>query len=133
MAKITGAAPEEPDDDRSGRQMLAQALKRMRDELSETRRRERRRTLDSLPAGAGRPADDDRPQPPDDARLRAALEALAREYPQAAQVLLLRAREGLGAADAAKALGVSESRLKNDWAFARSWLRSELNRTEDRA
>jgi DNA-directed RNA polymerase specialized sigma24 family protein len=122
----TAAGADEPNDDQVRRRLLAQALERIRD----ASRRERRRTLDSLPADGGGPADDDWSQSPGDARLRAALEALARAYPQAARVLLLRTREGLGAADAAKVLGVSESAVKKDWAFARSWLRHELDRAD---
>ena len=126
----TAAGADEPNDDHVRRRLLAQMLERMRDELADAPRRERRRTLDSLPADGGRPAEDDRSRSPDDARLRAALEALAREYPQAAPVLLLRTHEGLGAADAAKTLGVSESAVKKDSAFARAWLRHELDRAD---
>jgi DNA-directed RNA polymerase specialized sigma24 family protein len=35
---------------------------------------------------------------------------------------------GLPNADVARILGVSESTVEKDWAFARAWLRRELDR-----
>ena len=62
--------------------------------------------------------------------LPAALSALARDYPRAAEVARLRYMLGLPNADVAKVLGVSESTVEKDWAFARAWLRRELDRAE---
>lgn len=46
------------------------------------------------------------------------------------QVVMLRYFAGLGVEETAKALGVSEATVKNDWAFARAWLHRELSRGE---
>ena len=63
--------------------------------------------------------------------LPAALDRLARDYPRAAEVARLRYMLGLPAAEVAKILGVSESTVEKDWAFARAWLRRELDREQD--
>ena len=60
--------------------------------------------------------------------LPAALTALARDYPRAAEVARLRYVLGLPNAEVARILGVSESTIEKDWAFARAWLRRELDR-----
>jgi len=65
-----------------------------------------------------------------DAGLPAALDALARDYPRAAEVARLRYMLGCPASEVAKVLGVSESTVEKDWAFARAWLRRELDRAE---
>ena len=65
-----------------------------------------------------------------DVGLPAALERLAREYPRAAEVARLRYMLGLPNAEVAGVLGVSESTVEKDWAFARAWLRRELDRAE---
>ena len=62
--------------------------------------------------------------------LPAALAALARDYPRAAEVARLRYMLGLPNAEVAKILGVSGSTVEKDWAFARAWLRRELDRAE---
>lgn len=62
--------------------------------------------------------------------LPAALDALAREYPRAAEVARLRYMLGFPTAETARILGVSESTIEKDWAFARAWLRRELDRTD---
>ena len=62
--------------------------------------------------------------------LPAALDALAREYPRAAEVARLRYMLGFPTAETARILGVSESTVEKDWAFARAWLRRELDRSE---
>jgi len=46
----------------------------------------------------------------------------------AAEVARLRYMLGLPNADVARILGVSESTVEKDWAFARAWLRRELDR-----
>ncbi|MFZ9916559.1 MAG: ECF-type sigma factor [Phycisphaerales bacterium] len=60
--------------------------------------------------------------------LPAALDALARDYPRAAEVARLRYMLGMPPAEVAKVLGVSESTVEKDWTFARAWLRRELER-----
>jgi RNA polymerase sigma factor (TIGR02999 family) len=65
-----------------------------------------------------------------DAGLPAALDALAREYPRAAEVARLRYMLGFPTAETARILGVSESTVEKDWAFARAWLRRALDRAE---
>jgi RNA polymerase sigma factor (TIGR02999 family) len=65
-----------------------------------------------------------------DAGLPAALDALAREYPRAAEVARLRYMLGFPTAETARILGVSESTVEKDWAFARAWLRRALARAE---
>ncbi|MCE2881389.1 MAG: hypothetical protein LW636_03370 [Planctomycetaceae bacterium] len=60
--------------------------------------------------------------------LPAALDALARDYPRAAEVARLRYMLGLPPSEVAQILGVSESTVEKDWSFARAWLRRELER-----
>jgi RNA polymerase sigma factor (TIGR02999 family) len=55
--------------------------------------------------------------------LDAALDQLAVEYPQHAEVVKLRYFAGLTLPDAATALGISERTAGRHWAFARAWLR----------
>lgn len=62
--------------------------------------------------------------------LPAALDALARDYPRAAEVARLRYMLGFPTAETARILGVSESTVEKDWAFARAWLRRELDRVD---
>ena len=63
-----------------------------------------------------------------DVGLPAALDALALDYPRAAEVARLRYMLGFPTAETARILGVSESTVEKDWAFARAWLRRELDR-----
>jgi RNA polymerase sigma factor (TIGR02999 family) len=58
--------------------------------------------------------------------LDAALEKLEQQDSRRAQVIKLRFFTGLTIAETAKVLGVSESTADNDWAYARSWLRVEI-------
>jgi RNA polymerase sigma factor (TIGR02999 family) len=62
--------------------------------------------------------------------LPAALDALARDYPRAAEVARLRYVLGMPSLEVAKILGVSDSTVEKDWAFARAWLRRALDRAE---
>jgi RNA polymerase sigma factor (TIGR02999 family) len=55
-----------------------------------------------------------------------ALEKLAREEEQAAQVVKLRYFAGLTIKEVAEALGISVRTANRHWAYARAWLRSEL-------
>jgi RNA polymerase sigma factor (TIGR02999 family) len=58
--------------------------------------------------------------------LNEALEKLEREDERKARLVKLRFFAGLTIKEAAQALGVSESTADNDWAFARCWLRLEI-------
>ena len=55
-----------------------------------------------------------------------ALEKLARESPQKAQIVKLRYFAGLEHTEIAEVLGVSEPTVRRHWAYARSWLYAEL-------
>lgn len=57
-----------------------------------------------------------------------ALEALAREHPNQAELVKLRFYVGLGIEETAQALGVSEKTIKRHWIHARAWLFREINR-----
>jgi RNA polymerase sigma factor (TIGR02999 family) len=58
--------------------------------------------------------------------LNEALEKLERHDPRKAELVKLRFFAGLTIAEAAGALGVSTSTAENDWAYARCWLRLEM-------
>jgi len=58
--------------------------------------------------------------------LHEALTKLEQHDPRRADLVKLRFFTGLTLAEAAQALGVSESTADNDWAYARSWLRVEI-------
>lgn len=58
-----------------------------------------------------------------------ALERLAATHPRLAQVVEMRYFSGLEVAEIAECLGTSERTTKRDWAFARAWLLTELERT----
>lgn len=82
------------------------------------RRREAESIADVLPA-RGRPDDD----------LLALDEALTRletRDPRKAQIVMLRYFAGLSLTDVAAALDLSTTTVKDEWAFARAWLQSEL-------
>jgi RNA polymerase sigma factor (sigma-70 family) len=66
----------------------------------------------------------------DETRLRVdeALTKLAAEDPRKAELVKLRYYAGLNMADAAEALGISESTTKRAWADARVWLYHELKK-----
>jgi RNA polymerase sigma factor (TIGR02999 family) len=51
--------------------------------------------------------------------------------PEAAEVVKLRIFAGLTVEDAAKYLGISSRTVKRHWAYARSWLRREMERVVD--
>jgi RNA polymerase sigma factor (TIGR02999 family) len=55
-----------------------------------------------------------------------ALEQLAREDPQAAQLVTLRYFGGLSIEDAAEIVGISRSTAYEHWAYARAWLHRRL-------
>jgi RNA polymerase sigma factor (TIGR02999 family) len=58
--------------------------------------------------------------------LNEALEKLEKHDPRRAELVKLRFFAGLTIAEAAEALGISPSTADNDWAYARSWLRLEI-------
>jgi len=55
-----------------------------------------------------------------------ALEKLARESAQQAEIVRLRYFAGLEHAEIAEVLGVSEATVRRHWAYARAWLYAEL-------
>jgi len=55
-----------------------------------------------------------------------ALERLAAESPQKAEIVKLRYFAGLEHAEIAHALGIAEPTVRRHWAYARSWLYAEL-------
>jgi RNA polymerase sigma factor (sigma-70 family) len=55
-----------------------------------------------------------------------ALQKLERQKPRQAELVKLRFFAGLSMPEAAEALNISLSTAENDWAFARSWLRLEM-------
>jgi RNA polymerase sigma factor (TIGR02999 family) len=58
--------------------------------------------------------------------LNEALEKLEQQDGRRAQLVKLRFFAGLTIDEAAQALGISTSTAENDWAYARSWLRVEM-------
>ena len=67
-------------------------------------------------------------QPPEDLlALDEALTRLAADDPQAAQLVQLRYFAGLSIPEAAEALGISPRTADRLWAFARAWLRQEID------
>lgn len=63
----------------------------------------------------------------------ASLDLLAKEDPQAAELVKLRFFTGLTHDEAALALGISPRTAKRAWSFARAWLYTELRRGEPRS
>ena len=55
-----------------------------------------------------------------------ALEKLAAESPQKAEIVKLRYFVGFEHAEIAEALGIAEPTVRRHWAYARSWLYAEL-------
>ena len=75
--------------------------------------------------------DDDAAAPTDDEQLLLMDEALTRladVRPQAAELVKLRFFSGLTEEDAAPALGLSPRSARRLWAFARAWLRRDMER-----
>jgi RNA polymerase sigma factor (TIGR02999 family) len=62
-------------------------------------------------------------------RVSEALDRLAGEAPEKAELVKLRYFAGLSIPDAAEALGISSATAKRHWSFARAWLFAELKRT----
>ena len=61
-------------------------------------------------------------------RLDEALRQLSASFPRAARVVELRFLAGMTTEEAATALGLSSGTVKRDWAFARAWLASAVER-----
>jgi RNA polymerase sigma factor (TIGR02999 family) len=59
-----------------------------------------------------------------------ALDKFAAEEPEKAKLVELRYFVGMSIPEAGKALGISESTAKRQWAYARAWLYEELNQRE---
>jgi len=57
-----------------------------------------------------------------------ALDRLAHEHPDKAELVKLRYFAGLTIAQAAEALGISTATAERRWAFARAWLYREMNK-----
>lgn len=64
-------------------------------------------------------------------RLDTALARLEARDSRQAEIVLLRYFAGLSIEQTAEALGVSTGTVKNDWVFARAWLRRELESIGD--
>ncbi len=60
--------------------------------------------------------------------LDGALARLEAEDPRKAEVVMLRYFAGLSIEETASALSLSTATVKNEWAFARAWLKRELER-----
>jgi RNA polymerase sigma factor (TIGR02999 family) len=65
--------------------------------------------------------------------LNEALDNLERKDPRAAALVKLRFFAGLTIEQAAQALGVSTATAESDWAYARCWLRLEIEGGEKRS
>jgi RNA polymerase sigma factor (TIGR02999 family) len=108
---------------------FAAAAEAMRRILVETARRRQ-----SLRGGGGRQrqelieADLVIDPPPDDIlALDEALSKFGRLEPQAADLVKLRVFAGMTVEEAARHLGISATTAKRNWAYARAWLRREIN------
>lgn len=62
--------------------------------------------------------------------LDSALAVLEREHPRKAEIVMLRYFAGLSIEETAAALGLSPATVKNEWMFARAWLKRELDKQE---
>jgi len=107
----------------------ATAMRRILVERARSRRRLKRG------GGRGRVELDDaalRVEPPDDdlLALDEALEHLEGYDGRQHQVVMLRYFAGLSVEETASALGLSETTVKSDWAYARAWLHRRLSRAE---
>jgi len=60
-----------------------------------------------------------------------ALDKLDREDPQATQLVKLRFFTGLSITDAAGVIGISRAKAYEQWAYARAWLRCEVEDREE--
>ncbi len=107
----------------------AQAMRRILIDRARRRRRvkrggDRRRVQIDLDAILVNPPDDDL------LALDEALEALAREDPEGAELVRLRAFAGLTLAEAAEVMGIGRRTADTYWAYARAWLCDALSEGE---
>jgi len=105
--------------------------------------RARRRAAEKHGGGRGRVSMDDpamtlgvpTPSPDEDRvdllRLHAALERLEARDGRQADVVMMRYFAGLTIEQTGAALGVSPGTVKNEWTYARAWLRREMERLGD--
>lgn len=107
-------------------QFLAVASQAMRRILVDDARRRRavKRTAPSIQPNAA--SDGLLTRELDIAALSDALDRLAELHARQARVVELRFFGGLDVAQTARVLGVSEPTVKNDWRFARAWLRDQM-------
>jgi RNA polymerase sigma factor (TIGR02999 family) len=68
------------------------------------------------------------PAPEDVLDLDSALQELEKHDKRKHEVVMLRYFAGLGVEETANALGVSPATVKNDWTFAKAWLRRAVER-----
>lgn len=128
VAEADDGADKQPRPWQSKGHFYAAAAEAMRRILIERARRKKRRrephaslaTEPLAPAG-NRPVDDL-------LAVDEALQALAAEDPQKAELVKLRFYAGLSLEEAAKCLGVSRATASRYWAFARAWLYDRLQR-----
>lgn len=95
---------------------------------------ERARERAQLKRGGGRervPLDEalrvDEDDPAQTLALDEAMTRLEARDPRKARVVMLRYFAGLSVEETAEAMGLSETTVKAEWAFARAWLRRELD------
>jgi RNA polymerase sigma factor (TIGR02999 family) len=111
----------------------AEAMRRILVESARRRRSEKRggraRRIDfeTVQTLAEPPADD---QADDLLALDEALDLLAKEDPDKAELVKLRCFAGLSHQDAAEALGVSRATADRYWAYAKSWLYCRLHESD---
>jgi RNA polymerase sigma factor (TIGR02999 family) len=68
------------------------------------------------------------PEPEQVLTLESALQRLERLHARAGEVVMLRYFAGLTIEETARAMGLSAATVKEDWAFARAWLKREIER-----
>lgn len=109
--------------------LLASAARAMRFVLVHNARRQRRRSPGAVrvPFRLASHARAGRPLFADLIDVDLALARLRDLHPQCADIAELRAFGGLRAPEIAEILGMSARRVEREWAFARTWLRCELD------
>ena len=109
---------------RSMRQIL---VDRARARLTAKRGRAKRA---DVPEDLAAPLDQAEPDPEELLGIDAALGKLEVAEPRKAQVVMLRYFTGLSIEETAAALELSTATVKNDWNYARAWLRRALSKPE---
>ncbi len=128
LASGGGESPEAPQRFENRRHFFAAAAEAMRRILVERARQKRslkrggdRQRVELDAVEPGREDSDDRVL-----AISEALDKLEQKDPRKAELVKLRFFAGLTIEQAATVLGISPSTADNDWAYARSWLRLEL-------